>query len=74
MTKHRDERNELRLKGPSELQKMLAAAREELRDLRFRVAADQHKDIREIRSLRRRIARILTVQRTPARPSKREKL
>ncbi len=72
MTKHRDERNELRMKGPSELQKMLAAAREELRDLRFRVAADQHKDIREIRSLRRRIARILTVLQPSAPRQKQE--
>jgi len=40
---------------------MLAAAREELRSLRFRIASNQHKDIREVRDVRKRIARILTI-------------
>lgn len=61
MAKDRDQRNELRAKGSAELQKLLTASREELRDLRFRVAANQHKDIREVREVRERIARILTV-------------
>lgn len=66
MPKIRDQRNELRMKGATELKKMLTASREELRSLRFRVAADQHKDIREIREMRRRIAHILTLLRQPS--------
>ncbi|MBI4425978.1 MAG: 50S ribosomal protein L29 [Candidatus Kerfeldbacteria bacterium] len=60
MPKRRDQLNELRHHGRPELQRLLAASREALRDLRFRVAANQHKDVREIRELRARIARIQT--------------
>ncbi len=62
MPKSREQLKELTMKKPAELASMLAASREELRDLRFRVASDQHKDIREIRDIRKRIARILTIQ------------
>lgn len=62
MPKTREQLKELTMKKPAELATLLAASREELRDLRFRVASDQHKDIREIRDIRKRIARILTIQ------------
>lgn len=52
---------ELQTKGESELQKLLKAQREKLRDLRFRVFARQLKDVRELRKTRKTIARILTV-------------
>lgn len=48
-------------KNPSELQVLLAEARERLRDLRFRVSQEAHKDVREIREVRAAIARILTL-------------
>ncbi|MFH0828609.1 MAG: 50S ribosomal protein L29 [Candidatus Kerfeldbacteria bacterium] len=61
MPKQREQRQELASKGHQELTLMLAAAREELRSLRFRIASNQHKDIREVRDVRKRIARILTI-------------
>lgn len=61
MPKQREQRQELAAKGAKELTTMLATAREELRSLRFRVASNQHKDIREVRDARKRIARILTI-------------
>lgn len=51
---------ELKEKKETELRKFLAEEREKLRDLRFRVSQTQMKDVREIRALRLRIARILT--------------
>jgi ribosomal protein L29 len=67
MAKLKDQLQELKSKGAVELGKMLKASREELRDLRFKVASDQHKDIRELRDIRKRIARIMTLlQRAPA--------
>ena len=51
----------LRKKSESELQKMLKAERETRRDLSFRIASKQHKDVRELRESKRTIARILTV-------------
>lgn len=51
---------ELKEKKETELRKLLAEDREKLRDLRFRVSQAQMKDVREIRALRIRIARILT--------------
>ncbi len=52
---------ELRLKQESELQKLLASSREIFRDLRFKIISKQHKDVREIREVKKTIARILTV-------------
>ncbi len=67
MAKSKDQLQELKSKGVVELGKMLKSSREDLRDLRFKVASDQHKDIRELREIRKRIARILTLlQRAPA--------
>lgn len=58
---------ELKEKKETELRKLLAEDREKLRDLRFRVSQAQMKDVREIRALRLRIARILTALKLGAR-------
>jgi len=55
------ELKELRQKPESELHKLLALARENFRDLRFKIISKQHKDVREIRQVKKMIARILTV-------------
>jgi large subunit ribosomal protein L29 len=52
---------ELRQKSLSELQKLLIESRERLRELRFDLAAGKVKNIREIRKVKRNIARILTL-------------
>jgi len=52
---------ELRKKSESELQKFLKLQRETMRDLRFKIAAKQHKDVRNLREVKQVIARILTV-------------
>jgi ribosomal protein L29 len=51
---------ELKDKTPTELQKLLAENRERLREQRFKAANGQLKDVREIREVRRTIARLLT--------------
>ncbi len=61
MPKRKELINELQVKDVVELGKTLKASREELRELRFKVASDQHKDIRELRDIRKRIARIMTL-------------
>jgi len=67
MAKRKELIRELKLKGSVELGRMLKASREELRDLRFKVASDQHKDIRELRDIRKKIARVMTIlKRAPA--------
>ncbi len=52
---------ELKNKEEKELQKILAQSREKLRDLRFKDANKQLKNIREIRRTRETIARVLTL-------------
>jgi len=52
---------ELRMKSEKEITLMLASSREKLRDLRFRVANKQLKDVREIREIKKLIAQILTL-------------
>ena len=64
--------NELKMKSPIELQRLLQEKREQLRDRRFKVAQGQHKDVREIRELKHDIARILT--KTSAASTKAEKV
>ena len=59
--KVKEELKELKLKSVSELQRLLAASREKLRDLRFKDSQNQLKNIREIRALKKKIARILTL-------------
>lgn len=52
---------ELKNKSLGELQKLLAEERARLRDLRFQVAAEQHKQVHELGQSKRTIARILTL-------------
>lgn len=52
---------DLKQKSTAELQAVLAESREELRRLRFLAAAGEFKSVRQIRELRQRIARILTL-------------
>jgi ribosomal protein L29 len=52
---------ELMAKDAAELNKILEANQEKLRDLRFKDSNKQLKNIREIRAIRQLIARILTI-------------
>jgi len=52
---------ELKNKPTTELEKLLVSGREKLRELRFKVASKQLKNIREVREERRTISRILTL-------------
>lgn len=52
---------ELQTKSQTELQRMLQESREKLRDLRFKEANKQLKDIRAIRRERLMVARLLTL-------------
>ncbi len=54
--------DEVRALSDDELEAELAAARRNLYDLRFQLATRQLSDYNQIRSTRKRIARILTVQ------------
>lgn len=61
--------SELNMKSPTELQRLLQEKRATLRDRRFKVAQGQHKDVREVRELKRDIARLLTKLSQPTKPS-----
>jgi ribosomal protein L29 len=52
---------ELKTKDEKELHKILAQSREKLRDLRFKDANKQLKNVREIRQVREAISQILTL-------------
>jgi len=52
---------ELRQKTEAELEKMLVELKNKLRDLGFRVARRELKNVREIRVVKQTIARILTI-------------
>jgi ribosomal protein L29 len=52
---------ELQSKTESELQDLLADNRWKLKDLRFKNANGQLKDVREVRETKQDIARVLTV-------------
>lgn len=54
------EYKELVQKSEKELLNLLRDHREKERELRFKIASKQHKNIREIRAVKRDIARILT--------------
>jgi large subunit ribosomal protein L29 len=54
--------DEVRALTDGELESELAAARRNLYDLRFQLATRQLSDYNQIRTTRKRIARILTVQ------------
>ena len=58
------EMSELRQKSKDDLQKSLAEEREKLRQLRFDLAAGKVKNIRQIREVKKIIARILTLLNT----------
>lgn len=53
--------NELRQKSKTELEKTLQDSRERLRQLRFDLAAGKVKNVREVRKIKKEIARILTL-------------
>ncbi len=57
---------DLRKKDKRELNRFLAEKREKLRQLRFNLVSGKVKNIREIRHLKKDIARILTVLSTKA--------
>ena len=59
--KAKEELKELKLKSEPELQRLLALNREKLRDLRFKTSQNQLKNIREIRVIKKKIAKILTL-------------
>ena len=64
---------DLREKSEVELERLLADSRNKLRELRFRIAAKQLGDVREVRQVRRTIAQILTLKKAnqaPAKPAK----
>ena len=52
---------ELRQNTIAELHKLLKLTREQIRDLRFKVAAKQYKDVRDLRESKRLLARIITI-------------
>lgn len=54
---------ELRQKSKIELEKMLQDSREKLRQLRFDLASGKVKNVKEIREIKKNIARILTLLR-----------
>lgn len=54
---------EIRALGSEELVKQLEAARKELFDLRFRLATKQLVNHREIRQVKKNIARLKTIMR-----------
>ena len=52
---------ELRQKSEKELQKILQQKKEKIRSFRFSLASGTVKNVREIRELKKDIARILTI-------------
>ncbi|MDO8601146.1 MAG: 50S ribosomal protein L29 [bacterium] len=53
--------SELKQKSKEEIAKILQDSREKLRQLRFDLSAGKVKNVREIRQIKRDIARILTI-------------
>jgi ribosomal protein L29 len=56
---------ELKKKNENELHKLLEQSRDKLRELRFKDANKQLKNIREIRTVKENIAQILTLLNSP---------
>lgn len=52
---------ELKDKPRAELEILLKSQQEKLREFRFKVAAKQLKNVREVRNLKKTVARILTL-------------
>jgi len=57
---------ELKQKSKPELQKILMDRRERLRNLKFDLASGKVKNVREIRALKKEIARVLTISKQHA--------
>jgi ribosomal protein L29 len=55
------EYKEFKNKSESELHRLLSEMRDKLRDARFKDASKQLKDVRDIRVIKKTIARILTL-------------
>ena len=53
--------SEIKQKSQSELHRILAEKQEKLRQLRFDLASGKVKNVREIRQIKKDIARILTI-------------
>ena len=64
---------ELKEKSPAELNRLLKAGREKLRDLRFRVASKQLKNVREVREEKKTLARIETLLKAKSEAEKKAK-
>ena len=58
-----DKKKDLTRLSGDELKDEMKSAKEELLDLRFQLATRQLKDVRAIPRARRRIARVLTIER-----------
>jgi len=56
------ELKDIRTKTEKELQQLLALNREKLRALKFSISSKQQKNIREIRIVKKLIAKILTIK------------
>ena len=56
-----EELKELKKKGEKELQKLLEESRDKLRDMRFKVSQRQLKKVRDLRKMKRQVARFLTI-------------
>jgi ribosomal protein L29 len=52
---------ELKKKDTNDLHKILAESRDKIRDLRFKDANKQLKNVREIRKIRKTVSQILTL-------------
>jgi ribosomal protein L29 len=63
------ELKELKMKNEKELNAFLSEQREKLREIRFRDASKQLKNIREIRMAKKMIARIHTVLKSKKKPA-----
>ena len=64
---------ELEKKGEVELQTILSQSRDKVRDLRFKTASKQLKNVREIRQVRATIARTLMLLKRTMKQTKTEK-
>ena len=57
---------ELREKSDTELDRLLRDSRNKIREFRFKVAAKKMADVREIREIKKTVARILTLRKAKA--------
>ena len=55
---------EIKKKSIKDLESILQRKREQLSQLRFNLASGKVKNVREVRKLKKEIARILTIQKT----------